>query len=281
MALESLSADCSTAQINEAMARDGACIVENLLPSETVDAITADIAPWIEKANYGEDEFVGRRTKRAGALIARCPSTHPVVMHPLVLEAANLLLRPYCERIQLHLTQVIDIFPDSPAQLLHRDRLAWGGFLPKPIEPQFNTIWALTDFTEENGATHLAPGSHLWDLDQETTPDQTVQAVMPRGSVLLYSGTVIHGGGANRSAAPRVGMNITYCLSWLRQEENQFLSCPPSIAKDLPSELTDLMGYTMANYALGYYSQPEGIEGVPDTTPPERVLGREPGTSFG
>jgi ectoine hydroxylase-related dioxygenase (phytanoyl-CoA dioxygenase family) len=281
MALQTLAANCSATEINEAMARDGACIVEKLLSAAELAAIDADTAPWIERAQLGGDDFVGRHTKRTGALIARCPTTHAVITHPLILEAANLLLGPYCERIQLHLTQTIDIFPGQEAQFLHRDRLAWGGFIPKSIEPQFNTIWALTDFTEDNGATHVVPGSHLWDLGRGAEPDQTIQAVMSRGSVLLYSGTVIHGGGANCSDSPRLGMNITYCLSWLRQEENQYLSCPPRIAKDLPQELTDLLGYTMGNYALGYYSEPEMAEGVSDTTPPEFVLGKKPNKAFG
>jgi ectoine hydroxylase-related dioxygenase (phytanoyl-CoA dioxygenase family) len=281
MALQTLDADCSATEINDAMVRDGACIIENLLSAEELAAIDADTAPWIEQSQLGGDDFVGRQTKRTGALIARCPTTRPVITHPLILEAANLLLRPYCERIQLHLTQTIDIFPGQEAQILHRDRLAWGGFLPKPIEPQFNTIWALTDFTEENGATHLVPGSHLWDLDRDAEPGQTIQAVMSRGSVLLYSGTVIHGGGANRSDAARLRMNITYCLSWLRQDENQYLSCPPHIAKDLPQDLTNLLGYTMGNYALGYYSEPNIVEGVSDTTPPEYAIGKRPEKIFG
>jgi ectoine hydroxylase-related dioxygenase (phytanoyl-CoA dioxygenase family) len=99
---------------------------------------------------------------------------------------------------------------------------------------------------------------------------------MPRGSVLCYSGTVIHGGGQNRSDAARIGLNITYCLGWLRQEENQFLSCPPQIARTLEPAITDLLGYTMGNYALGYYSNPEMVDGLPDTLPPEIALGRSP-----
>ena len=194
---------------------------------------------------------------------------------PLILGSANELLGPFCERIQLHLTQVIDIMPGQGAQILHRDRLAWGGYIPKPIEPQFNTIWALTDFTKENGATHVIPGSQAWPLDRNpTSPDESLQAEMSAGSVLCYSGTVIHGGGENRSEAARIGLNITYCLSWLRQEENQFLSCPPHVAKDLDPTLTDLLGYTMGNYALGYYSHPEMVDGLPDTLPPEIAIGR-------
>ena len=277
MSLQTLPPDSKASEIVAAMQRDGACIVRDVLSEEQLARLDADLLPWIERSQPGADGFTGRRTKRTGALIARCPECRPVVTHPLILEAANQFLGPYCERIQLHLTQTIAILPGQDAQLLHRDRLAWGGYIPKPIEPQFNTIWALTDFTEENGATHLIPGSHDWPLDRNPkSQSESIQAEMRRGSVLCYSGTVIHGGGANRSSETRIGLNVTYCLSWLRQEENQFLSCPPHIAKDLDPTLTDLLGYTMGNYALGYYSPPEMVDGLPDTLPPEIALGRRP-----
>jgi ectoine hydroxylase-related dioxygenase (phytanoyl-CoA dioxygenase family) len=277
MSLQTLPPESKASEIVAAMQRDGACIVRDLLSPETLTRLDADLTPWIERSQTGADDFTGRHTKRTGALVARCPEARPVITHPLILEAAKGLLGPYCERIQLHLTQTIDILPGQTAQILHRDRLAWGGYIPKPIEPQFNTLWALTDFTEENGATHLIPGSHDWPLERNPeSPDESLQATMSRGSVLCYSGTVIHGGGANRSGAARIGLNITYCLGWLRQEENQFLSCPPQIARDLEPALTDLLGYTMGNYALGYYSHPEMVEGLPDTLPPEVALGRGP-----
>ena len=277
MSLQTLAPDSKSSEIVAAMQRDGACIVRDVLSPETLARIDADVKPWIDRSEPGADDFTGRQTKRTGALIARCPESRPVVTHPLILEAANEFLGPYCERIQLHLTQTIDILPGQAAQILHRDRLAWGGYIPKPIEPQFNTIWALTEFTEKNGATHLIPGSHDWPLDRNPeSPNESIQAVMSRGSVLCYSGTVIHGGGANRSDAARIGLNVTYCLGWLRQEENQFLSCPPHIAKDLEPTLTDLLGYTMGNYALGYYSHPEMVDGLPDTLPPEIAIGRRP-----
>jgi ectoine hydroxylase-related dioxygenase (phytanoyl-CoA dioxygenase family) len=277
MSLQVLAPDCKASEIVAAMQRDGACIVRDVLDADTLDRLNADLKPWIDRSQPGADDFTGRNTKRTGALIARCPESRPVVTHPLILEAANELLAPYCERIQLHLTQTIDILPGQGGQILHRDRLAWGGYIPKSIEPQFNTIWALTDFTEENGATHIVPGSHDWPLDRNPkSRSESIQASMKPGSVLCYSGTVIHGGGANGSDAARIGLNITYCLGWLRQEENQFLSCPPHIAKDLDSALTDLLGYTMGNYALGYYSHPEMVEGLPDTLPPEMAIGRGP-----
>ena len=277
MSAQTLAPDCKASEIVAVMRRGGACIVRDVLSPEMLARLDADLKPWVDRSQTGADDFTGRHTKRTGALIARCPESRPVVMHPLILEAANELLGPYCERIQLHLTQTIDILPGQAAQILHRDRLAWGGYIPKPIEPQFNTLWALTDFTEENGATHIIPGSQDWPLDRNPrSQNESIQAAMRRGSVLCYSGTVIHGGGANRSDAVRIGLNVTYCLSWLRQEENQFLSYPPHIAKDLEPTLTDLLGYTMGNYALGYYSHPEMVDGLPDTLPPEIAIGRKP-----
>ena len=274
--LQTLSPDSSAQTLADALRKDGAVIVRDVLSSAMLDRIDSEFAPLIERAERGRDDFTGRSTKRIGALVSRSPACRDVVMNPLILGAANDFLGPYCEKIQLHLTQVIDIEPGQGAQALHRDRLAWGGYLPKPIEPQFNSLWALTDFTSANGATHIVPGSHEWPLERNATPEDTIQAEMARGSVLLYSGTIIHGGGANTARAPRIGLNITYCLGWLRQEENQFLSCPPEVARELDSDLTDLLGYSMGNYALGYYSEPQMLEGKPDTLPPEMVLGRKP-----
>ena len=125
------------------------------------------------------------------------------------------------------------------------------------------------------------PGSHKWPAEDNAKPEQTIQAEMSAGSVLIYSGTVIHAGGENRSDSARIGLNITYCLGWLRQEENQFLSCPPDVAKHLDPALTDLLGYSMGNYALGYYSEPEMKDGLPDTLPPELALGRKPNDKLG
>jgi ectoine hydroxylase-related dioxygenase (phytanoyl-CoA dioxygenase family) len=165
--------------------------------------------------------------------------------------------------------------------VLHRDRLAWGTHLPLSIEPQFNTIWALTDFTAANGATRVVPGSQRWPWEQKATPDQVVQAEMSAGSVLLYTGTVLHSGGRNTSDVSRLGLNITYCLGWLRQEENQYLSCPPHIARTLDPELQELLGYTQGNYALGYYTDPESSEPGRDILPPEFALGRKPREGLG
>ena len=274
--LQSFGVDAPVSEICAAVRDDGGAILTDVLDDDFLAALNAELDPWVSATPGGRDDFTGRMTTRTGALVARSPRCREVVMRREVLDLANAFLADFTERIQLHLTQVISIGPGQGAQALHRDRLAWGGYVPRDIEPQFNTIWALTEFTAENGATRIAPGSPSWDDDRKPDDHELTQAVMPAGSVLLYSGSVVHGGGENRSDEARRGLNITYALGWLRTEENQYLSCPPHIAKDLDPELQELLGYTMGSYALGYFSDPEQVLEVADTLPPELALGRKP-----
>ena len=280
MGVETLPASASTEELIGVIERDGAAIMSGVIDSETLGIVNQELKPFIDATPMGKDDFVGRKTQRTGALVARTPSCRPLVMQDQVIKAAQAYLGPYTEKIILHLTQTIHINPGNPAQALHRDRLAWGNYIPREIEPQFNTIWALTDFTAENGATRCVPGSHKWDWDKRAEPEQIVQAEMAAGSVFFYTGSVLHSGGENRSNAARLGLNITYCLGWLRQEENQYLSCPPHIAKDLDPELQDLLGYTQGNYALGYYSDPEKLHEISDILPPEFLFNRSPSSGL-
>lgn len=267
--LSYLSANSSADQIQDAVARDGAAIIEGVLSADQVALLKSEILPYVEATDAGRDDFTGRKTTRTGALVARSEACRDLVMNASVLQAAQAFLKPYCETVQLHLTQLIRIMPGQPKQVLHRDRLAWGGFLPKELEPQFNTIWAVTDFTKENGATQVIPGSNTWAPERQPQDDEVQYAEMPAGSVLVYSGSIIHGGGANMSDTDRMGLNITYALGWLRQEENQYLSCPPHIAKDFDPALQALLGYSMGSYALGYFTPPTGPGENPEVVPPE------------
>lgn len=263
--------------VTAAISRDGAAIIDGLLPQSECQALASELRPFIDGSGRGRDDFTGRATTRTGALVARSPKSRELVTHPTIRGLCDAFLLPYCDRYQLHLTQVIRLMPGQGKQTLHRDRLAWGGYLPRQIEPQLNTIWALTDFTRENGATRVVPGSRSWDSSRRAAPEEQTQAEMSAGSVLLYSGSVLHGGGENRSNTERIGVNITYCLGWLRQEENQYLSCPPEVAATLSPELQELLGYTMGSYALGYFSRPDPDTGDGiDTLPPEALLGRKP-----
>jgi ectoine hydroxylase-related dioxygenase (phytanoyl-CoA dioxygenase family) len=173
-------------------------------------------------------------------------------VHPLALGTARTFLG-HVTNIQLHLTQAIAIGPGETAQPIHRDQWAFDFFpFPAGYEVQCNTIWALSDFTEENGATRIVAGSNTQPDGTAYGQEHTDPAEMSRGSVLFYSGSVYHGGGANRSEATRIGLNITYNVAWLRQEENQYLSVPREVAATLPTDLLRLMGYDRGAYALGY-----------------------------
>jgi ectoine hydroxylase-related dioxygenase (phytanoyl-CoA dioxygenase family) len=272
MPLNTLTKDASPDQVLAELQENGAVIVRDLLGTQTVDTLTAEVLPFVDRTQMGRDDFTGRTTKRTGALAARSAACRDLIVNELALTTAKQFLQPYTRKIILHLTQVIQINPGGAAQAIHRDRLAWGKYLSKDIEPQLNTIWALTDFSAENGATQCVPGSHKWSWARQPKPEEIVQAEMSKGSVFFYTGSVLHSGGANTSENMRMGINLTYCLGWLRQEENQYLSCPPSIAKDFDPVLQDLLGYTQGEYALGYYSDPfDETEGL-ELLPPERVL---------
>ena len=256
-----------------AITRDGAIIVDSVIAPDALEQVVSELSPYVEATHDGNDEFTGFHTTRTGGLVMRSPGCRDLIQDPLILGLCDDFLAPYCERYQLHLTQVIRIKPGQTAQPIHRDRWAWGLHLAH-VEPQLNTIWALTDFTEENGATQVVPGSTQWPDDRAAEPAEITQATMKAGSVLVYTGSVFHGGGENRSDADRWGLNITYSLGWLRQEENQYLSTPPELAKKLDPTLQELIGYAMGQYALGYYTPPGKPGEAPDLVPPQWALGR-------
>jgi ectoine hydroxylase-related dioxygenase (phytanoyl-CoA dioxygenase family) len=250
--IERLPATTSPERVIEALARDGCAVIERLAPAATLRAAQDELAPWLEATPAGSDDFAGRRTRRTGGLVARSPTCRALIQHPLILAATQGLLAG-ATSFHLHLTQVIAIGAGEPGQPIHRDQWAFDFFpFPKGYEVQCNTIWAMTDFTAENGATRVIPGSHLYEDKLELTHDDCEAAEMPAGSVFVYTGAVYHGGGPNRSKATRYGLNLTYARSWLRQEENQYLSVPFDVARELPDELLKLIGYRRGAYALGY-----------------------------
>ncbi|MDG2333129.1 MAG: phytanoyl-CoA dioxygenase family protein [Myxococcota bacterium] len=258
--------DAPAEKILASIRSDGACILDDVLEPGFVAALRGETDVHMEATENGHDAFAGKLTTRTGGLVVRSPKCRELIQHPRILEFCDGFLLEFCERYQLHLGQIIRIRPGETEQPIHRDRWAWGTHLAH-VEPQLNTIWALSDFTAENGATRVVPGSTRWDDSRKAEPGEITLAEMKAGSVLVYTGSVFHSGGANTSQDDRIGLNITYTLGWLRQEENQYLSAPPELAKEFDSELQRLIGYSMGQYALGYYTPPGApgeIAGIAD-----------------
>ncbi|HVA07199.1 MAG TPA: phytanoyl-CoA dioxygenase family protein [Acidimicrobiales bacterium] len=247
-----LPPNASADAVAEAVKSEGAVIVDRLAPVVLMDRIAEELAAHMEATPTGPDDFSGSNTRRTGALIARSPACRDLVTHPLALGTTRQVLG-HATNFQLHLTQVIAIGGGQSAQPIHRDQWAFDFFpFPKGYDVQCNTIWAQSEFTEANGATRVVLGSNTVDDGLVFHQADTEPAEMVRGSALFYSGSVYHGGGANLTDTPRVGINITYNVAWLRQEENQYLSVPREVAETLPVDLLRLMGYDRGAYALGY-----------------------------
>ena len=263
MSITHLPASASADEISAVLGEDGVVVVDRVVRPEIMDEVAQELRPFTEATPLGADDFSGRRTRRTGGLIARSPKCRELVMHPTVLGGVGKMLG-HATSFQLHLTQIISIGPGEPAQTIHRDQWAFDFFpFPRGYEVQCNTIWAMTDFTAENGATRVIPGSNRFDDKLRFAESDTEPAEMAKGSVLFYTGSLYHGGGANHSKDIRTGINITYNVSWLRQEENQYLSVPLEVARTLPVDLLRLMGYRLGAYALGY---------VDDTRDPIEVV---------
>jgi ectoine hydroxylase-related dioxygenase (phytanoyl-CoA dioxygenase family) len=251
MRLHHFAPDAGPAEISEFLARHGYAIVDDVADQAILDRLEGEVRPYIEASAAGRDEYDGRYTRRTGSLVARCPAARELVMHPTVVDTVGHFLG-HATTFQLHLTQIISVAPGETQQKLHRDQMAFD-FYPFPADyhAQCNTMWALSDFTIANGATHILPGTSGLD-DEVALGLEAGQAEMARGSVLFYDGKVLHGAGANVSDEVRSGVNITYAVGWVRQEENQYLACPPEIARTLDDDLLKMMGYQQGAFALGY-----------------------------
>ena len=240
--------------VAEALTAAGAAIVENCVSEALADRVANELRPHFDAegdAYYAD--FEGYRTLRLSEILARSRASAELIGEAHTLAIVDQILLPHCINYRIGSCTGIEILPGESAQVLHRD----DGIYPLSIqgmELQVSAMWALNDFTAENGATHVLPGSHQGPpRSVSTRTEHTVQAVMAKGSLLLYLGSVLHGGGANRSDAPRMGLINTYCLGWLRQEENHYLAIPREVADSYPERIRALMGYEPHGPILGSY----------------------------
>lgn len=200
----------------------------------------------LDRTPTGRNNFEGFKTRRIYALFAKTREFDAPATHPLMLGVLDRVLGQY----QLSAPVGIEISPGEKQQSLHTDDGVYPLSRPHP-ELVLNMMWALDDFTEENGATHVIPGSHKWTDRRPQPGDHQEQAVMPAGSVMLFLGSVYHGGGANNSDRPRLGVILEFCASWLRAQENHYLGVPKSIVREVPERLQELLGYNIHGNLLG------------------------------
>ncbi|MBK1639541.1 hypothetical protein CKO24_10840 [Rhodothalassium salexigens DSM 2132] len=250
-----VSADVAPAQLIAALDRYGAVIIDRALSAEALAPVARELGAELDATPAGEGEFFGYRTVRCGGVLASVPSSQALALDPRVLAVMDHYLLPNCQHYQLNLSQAIRIEPGERGQILHADDAMFPLAQHSRHEFMINAMWAVSDFTDANGATRLQPGSHrgLIDPDPPALQDRPeMAAVMPAGSVLIYLGSTQHGGGANRSDAARTGLVFSYCLGWLRQSENQYLTYPPEVARNFPPDLQRLIGYRVHEPNLGW-----------------------------
>ncbi|WP_163752303.1 phytanoyl-CoA dioxygenase family protein [Mycolicibacterium helvum] len=221
--------------------RDGYLVIEGLLSPQACQDIAATVDPLL--GPVGRNVFEGLHTQRAYSLLTKTRICDTLVQHPRVLALLDRLLMPNYLLSQL---QAIRIGPEETAQFLHFD----DGMYPVPRpRPSLSaaTIWAITDFTADNGATVVIPGSHHWGDDRKPTDtDEHVSVVMPAGSVVFFVGTLWHGGGANHTAdQSRLGVTAQYCEPWLRPQEAFTLSTPPATVRTVSEDIRRMLGYSI------------------------------------
>lgn len=247
-----------------ALDRDGYTIVENAIEPDLVEALSADLLRIERECDVrpAGNAFEGAHTVRIYNLLARGPLYARIPVHGHVLPIVDAVLDRGCLISSL---SSISIDPGERAQPIHAD----DQLLPvaKPhVALVCNTMWALTDFTEANGATRIIPRSHLRDHSPAYGDEYaSIPAEMRRGSVLIWHGSLWHGGGANRSGERRVGIAMNYCAGFIRQQENQQLGIPAAVVRSFSPRLLELVGYGIYRGLIGH---------IDKRSPAEELLGR-------
>jgi len=260
--LARFSPDADPDAVCAAIERDGGVIVEGMFPPDVMQRVNDEVDAAVDAADPQQEffnpvlsAFHGPNTKQVAGIpgISRTFAVD-VMCHPLYLALCDRILLPSCARYQLNLGHLLQRGPGADEQWLHRDEVVWSDVpFPHP-ELQLASVIAFVDFTKDNGATRLVPGSHRWpdrdlpvveQMQAAIDPDQIAYAEMPAGSAVIYLGSTIHAGGANVTDIPRRGAHLSFTLGWLRTEENNYLSVPPEYAATLPRQAQELLGYAV------------------------------------
>ena len=258
LSIPSFPATAPIEAIAESLDEAGCVVVTDVLTAAARDSIRRELAPHMATARVIEDDdrtqFYPGRTRRVTALVARSETvTDELIAHPISTHVCDRFLLPNGEfGYQLHVTAALEVGPGARAQILHREDGSFT-FFPE-LRPNLivASMWAISEFRADNGATLLVPGSHRWPADPTATDDEIVQAEMGPGSVLFWLGSTLHGAGPSTAEDWRYGVILTYSLGWVRQEENQYLNVPPERREQLSPEVHRIAGFDMYR-ALGLH----------------------------
>jgi ectoine hydroxylase-related dioxygenase (phytanoyl-CoA dioxygenase family) len=255
-----------------AVKRDGYSIIENAFPADLADEWKEDLDRLEQDLGVvpAGNDFEGAHTLRIYNLLVHGERYQPIPLWDSVLPVVEGVLDPGC--LISSLSSIV-ICPGEKAQPIHADDMVIP--LPKP-HPAIvcNTMWAITDFTEANGATRLVPGSHLKENPQYAGSYDTIPAVMPKGSVLVWDGSLWHNGGANQTDERRYGIAMNYCAGFIRQQENQQLGIPADIARTFAPRLQELVGYSVYGGLIGHINKQSPAELLNEQQLPNQMIWR-------
>lgn len=244
--------------LSDALADAGCAVVTDMADADTRSAIRSELAPKMAAAAAADDnpeDFYPGRTRRITALVQRSATvTDQLLAHPTSMRTCDDFLLPNSEAgYQVHVTAALEVGPGARAQVLHREEDAFTFFAPPRPNLIVASMWAISDFRADNGATLLVPGSHRWPADRVADEHEVVSAEMPAGAVLYWLGGTLHGAGANTSDDWRYGVILTYSAGWVRQEENQYLDVSDARRGELSAEQRQLLGFDMYAGTLGFH----------------------------
>ena len=278
--LPHVDASKPASEVVAALREHGAVIVDHFLDDDLLarfnrelDPLMAGLDPDREFVNPAVAYFFGKQTRHLTAVAAHSKIfSDEILPHAIFASICEGILSESCSSILLNTAHVMDRGPGAERQLLHRDDAVWPHVpIPHP-EIQLASVIALEPFDERNGATCVVPGSHLWPRDREAREEEIAIAEMDAGSAVVYLGSAIHAGGANRTRdRGRRGMHVSYCAGWLRTEENQYLSVPVERIREMPERSQALLGYQSHDaIAVG-----GGYLGTVDLVDPMELLGKQ------
>ncbi len=257
--LKHFTTETPQSEIESAILTDGACILDSLISPELCDQLMADFMPHIEDVSWTntgykeDDEFFGLKTKRFHGLPGMSEKCSEIIGNEFLLDLASSILGRgrRCRALRVSTMELMVLGSDQVDQQLHRDSDSWG-YMNRSRDENilFSANIALCDFTDTNGATVVVPGSCQWPDDRQAEEGETCLATMKKGSALLYSGDVIHGGGNNTEDAIRTGFYIGFIPSWLSPLENHVVASGVAAVDKLDEPIQHLLNVVPGGFTV-------------------------------